>query len=124
MATAVARALDDDGTVRGTFGLGGPAALTLRQMAERILSAMKTQRVIVGMPTTLIRPLVALAQRVVPNPPVTTSLLDLLGIDNTVRDNALTSVFGVDPVPFAPEELLYLRDITAGEALRSLFSRA
>jgi hypothetical protein len=31
------------------------------------------------------------------------------------------SVFGITPTPFAPEELLYLRHISFGEALQSLF---
>jgi hypothetical protein len=54
---------------------------------------------------------------------VTTSLLDLLAIDNTVPDNTITTVFGLEPTPFAPEELRYLQQITTGEAFRSIFGR-
>ena len=50
-------------------------------------------------------------------------MLELLALDNTVRDNALTEVFGVSPIPFAPEELLYLRNVSASDALRALFKR-
>ena len=42
-------------------------------------------------------------------------------MDNVVPENDLATGLGIDPVPFAPEELLYLRDITASSALRSLF---
>jgi NADH dehydrogenase len=92
-------------------------------MAERIFLAMDVKRAVVPIPVTLLRPLVALLQRVLPNPPVTTSLLDLLAVDNTVADNALFSVFRIEPTPFAPEELRYLKVFTAGDAVRSMFGR-
>jgi hypothetical protein len=66
---------------------------------------------------------VAVAQRILPNPPVTSGLLDLLAIDNTVPRNALTEQFKIVPVPFAADELQYLRRITARSALKSLFER-
>ena len=71
----------------------------------------------------MLRPIVALAQRVLPNPPVTSGLLDLLALDNTVARNALTETFKIVPVPFAADELQYLRRITAKNAFRSLFER-
>ena len=37
--------------------------------------------------------------------------------------DALTEVFGITPTPFAPDELQYLRRITASAAMRSLFQR-
>jgi len=122
VATAVSIALDNDGMIGSMYPLGGPAPLSLHQMAERILLAMQAKRTIVGIPVAVLRPVIAIVQRVLPNPPVTTGLLDLLSIDNTVPENAITSAFGITPTPFAPEELLYLRRITAGEALRSLFT--
>ena len=122
VAAVVARSLADGSTRNAMFPLGGPAALTLRDMAERILVAMGTRRQIVGIPTAAMRPFVSVLGRVLPKPPVTTELLDTLAIDNTVPDNTITTAFGIHPVPFAPEELLYLRRITAGGALRSLFS--
>ena len=42
---------------------------------------------------------------------------------NTVSNNALTEFFKVVPIPFAADELQYLRRITARNALRSLFER-
>ena len=50
-------------------------------------------------------------------------LLDLLALDNTVANNALTEYFKVVPIPFAADELQYLRRITARNALRALFER-
>jgi hypothetical protein len=92
-------------------------------MTERILAAMGVRRKIVGVPVKAMRPLIGLLGKVLPNPPVTAGLLDLLSLDNTVPSNALIEVFGMTPIPFAPEELQYLRRLDAASALRSLFER-
>ena len=121
VARAVATVLADDNSIGKSYSLGGPTPLTLRQMTERILIAMNTSRVLIGIPVPALRPLVALAGRLLPHPPVTTSLLDLLAIDNVMPQNDLKDELGIQPIPFAPEELLYLRKITASAAIKSLF---
>jgi uncharacterized protein YbjT (DUF2867 family) len=123
VARVVAAALEHTTTVRRAYDLGGPAQLTLRQMVERVLVAMGARRVLVPIPTALLRPLIAVAQRLLPKPPVTTELLDLLAVDNVVNGNALRDEFHVAPTPFAPEELEYLKHVTARDALRSLMGR-
>lgn len=123
VARAVAKVLGDDQSIGKSYSLGGPTPLSLRQMTERILIAMNTSRVLVGIPVTALRPVVALAGKLLPNPPVTTGLLDLLAIDNVIPENDLKDALGIQPTPFAPEELLYLRKITAGSAIRSLFGK-
>jgi uncharacterized protein YbjT (DUF2867 family) len=123
VAQCVAIALDRPDTVNARYSLGGPMPLSLREIAERILLAMRAKRHIVGIPVGALRPIIAIMEKILPSPPVTSSLLDLLGVENTIPDNALQSVFGVAPTPFAPEELSYLQQITAAEALKSLFRR-
>ena len=123
VAKVVRLALEKKETVGRIYDLGGSVPLTLRQMTERILSAMGTDRRLVPVPISVLRPIVALAQRLLPNPPVTSSLLDLLAIDNTVSPNALTDVFRVTPMPFAGDELSYVRRITRRSAIKSLFKR-
>lgn len=120
VAKAIVRTLEDDTTIGRGYDIGGAVPVTLRQMAERILVAMNTSRILVGIPVPVLRPLIALAQRVLPRPPVTTSLLDLLNIDNVVEHNQIRDL-GISPVPFAPEELLYLRTISFSDAIKSLF---
>ena len=121
VASVIAKSLADDSTSRHMFALGGSTELTLRQIAERVLVAMRAHRTIVGVPTATVRPFVAALAHLVPKPPVTTELLNTLALDNTVPDNSIMTVFGITPTPFAPEELLYLRRVTASNALRSLF---
>jgi uncharacterized protein YbjT (DUF2867 family) len=123
VARVIRMSLEKKDTVHQSYDLGGAIPLTLLQMTERILTAMGTHRRIVPVPVKALRPLIALAQRLLPNPPVTPSLLDLLSLDNTVANNALTEHFKVVPVPFAADELQYLRRITVRNALRSLFER-
>lgn len=121
VARVVRLTLEKKGTVNQSYDLGGAVPLTLRQMTERILTAMGTHRKIVAIPVKALRPMIAVAQRLLPNPPVTASLLDLLSLDNTVANNALVDYFKVVPIPFAADELQYLRRITVRNALRSLF---
>src|SRR6266550_3620291 len=123
VARVVRLALEKKETVHQTYELGGAVPLTLREMTERILTAMGTHRTLVPVPVKLLRPLVALAQKILPNPPVTSGLLDLLALNNTVAHNALTEYFRVVPIPFAADELQYLRRITVRNALKSLFDR-
>jgi len=123
VARVIRMSLEKKDTVHQSYDLGGAVPLTLLQMTERILTAMGTHRKIVPIPVKALRPLVAMAQRLLPNPPVTPSLLDLLSLDNTVANNALTEHFKVVPIPFAADELQYLRRITVRNALRSLFER-
>jgi uncharacterized protein YbjT (DUF2867 family) len=121
VARVVRITLEKKETLGQVYELGGAVPLTLREMTERILAAMGTTRILISVPVKVLRPVVALAQRVLPNPPVTSGLLDLLALDNTVSRNALTETFKIVPVPFAADELQYLRRITAKNAFRSLF---
>lgn len=123
VAQVVGTALERDTTVHRAYALGGPAQLTLRQMVERVLVAMEAKRLLLPMPIAVVRPLIAVAQRLLPRPPVTTELLDLLAVDNVVEGDALREHFGIMPTPFAPEELEYLRHITTRHALRALLGR-
>ena len=123
VARVVRLSLEKKESVGQVYAVGGAVPLTLREMTERILTAMGTHRKLVPVPVKLLRPVVALAERLLPNPPVTSGLLDLLALDNTIANNALTETFKIVPVPFAGDELQYLRRITVRNAFRSLFER-
>src|SRR6202521_1751996 len=124
VARVVRLSLEKKESVGQIYSLGGAVPLTLSEMTERILTAMGTHRKLVPVPVRMLRPVVALAERLLPNPPVTSGLLDLLALDNTISNNALTETFKIVPVPFAGDELQYLRRITVRNAFRSLFERA
>src|SRR6476469_8096069 len=90
VARVVRMSLEKKTTVRQSYDLGGAVPLTLRQMTERILAAMGRDRRLIPVPIRLLRPVVALAQRLLPNPPVTSGLLDLLSLDIFFSDTAPT----------------------------------
>lgn len=121
VAAAVAGVLDRVESVGQTYPLGGPEVLTLRQMVERVLRAMRTGRVLMPVPVVLLRPAIAVLQRLLPRPPVTTELLGLLAVDNTVDDVTLWHQLGIAPAAFGGVELEYLRGITIRDAWRSLW---
>ena len=121
---AAVRSLDDDSTIGMELALGGPEVLTLGEIERRILDATGSLRLLLPVPAGLLRPVVAVMQRVLPGSPVNTSLLELLAVPNTVPDNALVTKFGMSPIPFSGEQIAYLRDNTLGDTLAKFFGNA
>ncbi|MEO1441715.1 MAG: complex I NDUFA9 subunit family protein [Chloroflexota bacterium] len=122
VAEATVRCVDDDSTIGKELVLGGPEVLTLGEIEERVIAAMDQNRIMVPVPVPVLRPAVSVMQRVLPGSPVTTSLLDLLAVDNTVEDNALVTHFGMDPIPFEGEHAEYLKQADIGETLNQFFT--
>ena len=114
---AVIRCLDDDSTIGQELALGGPEVLTLGEIERRIMEAMNTWRLLLPTPVALLRPAVQVMQAVLPGSPVSTSLLDLLAVPNTVPDNALVNQFGMQPIPFAGEHIAYLNNNSISDTL-------
>ena len=114
---AVIRCLDDAGTVGAELALGGPEVLTLGEIERRVIEALGTWRLLAPAPVALLRPVVMIMEALLPGSPVSTSLLDLLAVPNTVPDNALVNRFGMAPIPFAGEHIAYLKDNTLGDAI-------
>lgn len=121
---AVVRSLDDDSTIGKELVLGGPEVLTLGEIEKRIIDAMGTWRLLIPAPVFLLRPAVIVMQNILPGSPVSTSLLDLLAVPNTVEDNALVNHFGMEPIPFSGEHLEYLNDNTIGDTMAKFFQNA
>ncbi len=121
---AVIRCLDDDSTIGAELALGGPEVLALGEIERRVMRALNTRRLLAPVPVALLRPAVILMQALLPGSPVSTSLLDLLAVANTVPDNALVSRFGMEPIAFAGEHIRYLNDNSLGDTLAKFFRNA
>ena len=122
LATAVVKALDDPSTIRQDLEIGGPEVLTIAEIERRTLQAVGAQRMMIRTPVPLLR-LVVTLMGVLPAPPVTTSLLDLLAVDNTTRNNALGR-FVAQPRPFTAENAApYMRQFKLGDTLRRFFGK-
>jgi uncharacterized protein YbjT (DUF2867 family) len=124
VAEAAVRSLNDDKTIGKELELGGPEVLTLGEIEKRVMQAVGAKRLMVPAPVPVLRPVVWLMERVLPGSPVTSSLLDLLAVPNTVADNALVSTFQMQPTPFSGSNLNYLRDNTLGDTLAKFFRNA
>jgi uncharacterized protein YbjT (DUF2867 family) len=118
VVTAVEASLDDGATYGKEFELGGPEVLTMEQIERRTLAAMDARRLFVRFPVPLIRIAVWLMETLLPSPPVTRSLLELLAVDNVTRDNSTTR-FVSSPRAFTSENIReYMHRFSIGRTLR------
>ncbi|MEJ2262619.1 MAG: complex I NDUFA9 subunit family protein [Anaerolineales bacterium] len=123
VATCVARSLNDPDTIGKEYELGGPEVLTLEEIERRTLKAIGAQRSMVPFPMPVLRVIVALMEALLPNPPVTRSLLELLAVSNVTEDNAI-SRFVSDPRAFTAENTsAYMQGFTARETLAKFLGK-
>jgi len=100
VAEAFALAVERE-DLAGTYDIAGPEALTWHQMLDRIEEALAVRRRRVGVPLGIVR-LGAAAGLVLPElAPITPDQLQMLLEGSTTDANALPTVFGVTPRPFA-----------------------
>ncbi len=121
---AIVKTLNDPTTIGHEYELGGPEVLTYEEIVDRVMEALHTSRSKVKVPVNVLRPVVAVMQTVLPNPPATTTLLDLLATENVVSDNALVGKFNIMPKAFTPENLSYMRNFSILTTLGKFFGRA
>lgn len=123
VAACFVQALDDQSTIGQEYELGGPEVLTLQQIERRTLEAVGASRALVPFPMPLLRVIVALMEALLPNPPVTRSLLELLQVSNVPENNRLRE-FVDQPRPFTVENIRpYMQEFKAGETLRQYLGR-
>ncbi len=123
VAEAVVRCLNETRTIGQIYALGGPEVLTYAEIVARVLKALGARRLTVKVPVAVLRPFVKLMEITLPNPPVTTSLLSVLKVDNTTPNNALSTVLNITPRPFTPENLAYMRQFSALGSLKRLMGQ-
>lgn len=121
---AIVHSLEDRRSIGKELELGGPEVLTLEEIERRILKAMGTRRVLFPAPTWLLKLPVILMQTFLPGSPVNTTLLELLKEPNVVQENALITHFKMVPMPFSGDNIAYLKQATASEALKKMFTNA
>jgi NADH dehydrogenase len=123
VVSCVVKALDDPGTIGKEYEIGGPVVLTLEEIERRTLEAVGAQRVMLRFPMPLLRVIVALMEALLPAPPVTRSLLELLAVSNVTTANAILQ-FVPDPHPFTAENAApYMRQFRMGQTLAQFLGR-
>jgi NADH dehydrogenase len=122
--TCMLKALSDPTTRGREYELGGPEILTLEEIERRTLAAMGAGRAMVRFPMPLLRVIVALMETLLPTPPVTRSLLELLAVSNVTQENALTQ-FVANPRRFTPENTAnYMVQFRARSTLAQFLGRS
>jgi uncharacterized protein YbjT (DUF2867 family) len=122
VANAAVNALDMPETEDERYQIAGPEVLTLNEVYEILLAKIDARRIRLHLPPGLLRPVVALMDRFFPEPPITTALLDLLGLDLLARDNALEMLLGQPPLRFT-ENLGHLDTFTGGDFLAIILGK-
>jgi uncharacterized protein YbjT (DUF2867 family) len=123
VASSFAAALEDETTIGLEFELGGPEVLTLEEIERRTLRAIGARRWMIRFPMPLLRVIVTLMEKLLPNPPVTRSLLELLAVSNVTENNAIHR-FVPDPRPFKEEHIApYMREFRVRDTLASYLGR-
>lgn len=89
VADAVMAALTRDDAAGRIYELGGPRAMSMRQVLEFVLEHTHRRRLLVPLPERLVA-LQARLGEMLPTPPLTRDQLILLGRDNLVAEGALT----------------------------------
>ena len=123
VADCVVKALGDPSTVGKEYELGGPEVLTLEEIERRTLKAVGARRWMVRFPMPLLRMVVSLMEALLPAPPVTRSLLELLAVSNVTTANAILQ-FVPDPRPFTAENVApYMRQFRMGQTLAQFLGK-
>jgi len=112
VARAAVNALDMPEAVGKRYEIVGPEVLTLDQVYDQLLLAAGIKRARLHLPPALLRPVVRLMERLVPEPPVTEALLDLLALNVLSRENSVGFLLGRPPQRFS-DQLEYVQAVTA-----------
>jgi uncharacterized protein YbjT (DUF2867 family) len=108
LAACIERCLNNPKTVGHTFALGGPGYLTINDMVDVIAQTLHVRRRQVFVRVPLARTAAGWMERVMPQPLLTATTVDLLGVDTTTELGAVSRYFGFEPARFA-EAVSYLR---------------
>jgi NADH dehydrogenase len=123
VATAIVKSLDDPATIGQSYELGGPEILTLQEIERRTLQAIGARRWMIPFPMPVLKLFVALMETLLPAPPVTRSLLELLKVSNVTTHNAI-SKFVEQPRPFTPQNTAgYMKEFRVSQTIAQFFGK-
>lgn len=123
VAKVIIKSLDDNKTIGNIYELGGPEILTLYEIERRSLTAAGISRAFIPFPKSLLNIIVQLFEKLLPSPPVTSSLLELLAIDNVTNSNDIYQ-FVSNPLYFTPENAAsYMKDISLSKTIKQYLGK-
>lgn len=123
VATCVVKVLADPSTIGKELEIGGPEILTLKEIELRTLQAVGARRTMIPFPMPILKIAVSMMELLLPAPPVTLSLLELLAVPNFTQNNTITQ-FVPDPRPFKVEYISqYMRTFNIRQTISQFFGR-
>ncbi len=106
-ARCLEAAVEEPARRHQVYEIGGPQHLTLEEIMRAVAAAtgrdwfLFSPRRPLRLPVAALKPVAALMDRLLPNPPVTAQQLALLSRANATRLDAVPQAFGFDPMPLA-----------------------
>ncbi len=97
--------------------VGGPDHLTYNEILDIIARTLGVRRVKVHLPAPLMRLLTRVMEAVIPNPPATTSQLEMLSLDNVTDLGSVERNFRMRPRPLEGN-IGYIRNASRLDSLR------
>ena len=98
---ALIKALDDPATIGQVYQLGGPQVLTYSEMLDVIMAKLGKKRGKIHVPVALMKPAVAVMDKILAKPPVTPAQLSMLRLDNSAPESATETLIGRPPLALA-----------------------
>lgn len=123
VAACVVKSLEDPATIGNQYELGGPEILTLEEIERRTLLAMGSKRAMIHFPLWLLKPIVTLLEKLLPAPPVTRSLLELLAVSNVTQNNAIYRFIEMPKAFTANEAAAYMRQFRVRDTLAQFIGK-
>jgi NADH dehydrogenase len=109
LATCIEWSLADDTFLNRVVSVGGPEFIPLRMMVDILMEALGVRRWVVPVRPVYLRGGAWFLEQLLPRSPLTTRWLYYLAMSRTCELTSVTSLFGLKPARFTPENLGYLR---------------
>ncbi len=116
LTTTLQWLLEEPASLNRRYEIAGPEQLRLAECVKLILASAGLRRVIVPIGAPYLRLAVALMERILPHPPLTTSFLDYVAANRTTDLDSLPRVIGLQPSRMI-DRLEYLEDVRWGARL-------
>ncbi len=96
---AIVRALDAEGSASPSYDLGGPERLTHRALVQRAAALYDRKPIILPVPLGLAQGFAGLIERLLADPPVTRTMLEILQQDDRIDEAAICDELGLELTP-------------------------
>jgi NADH dehydrogenase len=123
LVTCMVQAYNEPATIGKIYEVAGPEILTLEEIERRTLTALGRRRWMIHFPMPLLRFFVNLMEKLLPLPPVTRNLLELLAVSNVTEENAINQ-FVPQPKAFTAEfASSYMRKFKVSDTFAQFLGR-